>query len=336
MNKVLVVGSYVQDLTFNTEKFPVEGETVVGEFTSGHGGKGSNQAIAAARLGSDVFFIGCVGEDVFGNEVGEFLAEENIEAQIFFSNKPTGAASIIVDKEGKNSIVVSLGANKELNGYNVKEFVQDLGLEFDVILTQLEAGRDTQSIEQILYLKWFSDENKISILNPAPMSNIFNESILSLIDIITPNETEFISLYNRVSGEGAHISIFDNTYLVSCQEDIAKMCECLEIPYIVITMGERGVFLYSYINKDYRIFPSLKVEVKSTAGAGDAFSGALASFLAKSENRILLASNFIETLIEGVKFSIVASGLSVTKEGTSPSMPYIEEVEQALNTYAHI
>jgi len=334
-NKVLVIGSFIQDLAFKVDRLPVPGETRVGEFTTGPGGKGSNQAIASSRSGADTMLITAFGDDHAGHSASKFLLENGVKCfKPFWSQTdPTGAASISIDKEGQNSIIVSLGANKCLKeDYLVKcmdHLTQNEESIPDVVVTQLEHGEyDTDisaPLEQLPH-------SCIKILNPAPMSEKrFDSHLLSNVDLITPNETEFLDIYKEVVERDLDVYPEDLHRLGG--EILYDLCENLEVPHIIITLGENGCYIFNSEEEEYEFKPPLEVNVVSTAGAGDAFTGALAAYLASKCGNQRDPVDLNQSLSDAADFAIVAAGLSVTKEGTSPAMPTLEEIRASLSVY---
>ena len=248
---ISVVGSYNVDIILKVDEFPNEGETVFAkEVYINHGGKGSNQAVSAARLKSQVRFIGSVGNDEYGRKAIEFWEDEGIDvAYVKIKNALTGSAYIIVNNRGENLIVVNPGANmlltpEDLNG----------GLYGDILLTQLEIREDTV----LTALKSF---NGIRILNPAP-AVLKDYSLLDYVDILTPNEIEFKQL----------CSCDDIDYGINILLKKVKKA-------VIITLGERGALIGTKYKKAH--IPTIKVNAIDTTGAGDVFNAALAVYLEK-------------------------------------------------------
>jgi ribokinase len=303
MAKIVVVGSYVVDLMSRTPHLPKPGETVLGgPFKMGPGGKGGNQATAAARCGAQVTFITKVGQDVFGREALEHFQNEKVNTKFIKvdSEKPTGTALIAVDKNGENSIVVALGACGEITEADVME-AEEVIKDANIVLLQLET-----SIEAVVTsVKLAQKYNVPVILNPAPYRE-FPTEILKYISYITPNETEAFEL----SG----IEVKDPQTALKAAKKIYHM----GVQSVIITMGRQGAFLYTGEGEG-EFIPSYKVEAIDTTGAGDAFNGGLAYALSKGNS-----------IIEAVKFANSVAALSVTKIGTAPAMPYKEDIENFL------
>jgi len=195
--QVVVVGSFVQDLTWKCAAFPQAGETVVGTFVTGPGGKGSNQAVAAGRAGSSTLFIGAVGRDAFAAEAKKFYRTEGIAAR--FVEKPphaTGTAAILVNASGQNEIIVALGANAALRPTDVPVAALRSAL---VVVTQHE--NDLRTVAAVL--RAARRAGAVTIHNPAPMRTDFDPALLRHVDILIPNESEFAALINLGAARGA-------------------------------------------------------------------------------------------------------------------------------------
>lgn len=247
---ITVVGSYNVDIMLKVNKIPEIGETVIAdEVYINHGGKGSNQAVSAARLGSNVRLIAAVGSDTYGYNAISFWKSEKIDTSyITTKNVSTGTAYIFVDKNGRNIIVVNRGAN-----YYLSEEDLDKGLSGDILLTQLE-------IREEVVKKALREFNGIKILNPAP-AILKDTDILSFADIITPNEIEFKELVSTDDIEyGLHMLL----------KKVKKA--------VIITLGDRGALLATKSGKRVLI-PAPKVNIIDETGAGDVFNAALAVYL---------------------------------------------------------
>lgn len=305
---VVVVGSYVQDLSFLTPQFPNPGETVIGTFKTGPGGKGSNQAIAAKRAGVDTTFIGAVGKDAFASVAQEFHKEEGVEAKWLVDVvASTGAASIIVNEEGQNEIVVALGACDSLEAKSVEERMPERA---EIVVTQLE----THLKGSIAAMELGRKMGAMTVLNPAPMREDFPKELLKSVDVIIPNETEFVSLIKRIHPE-KHASLQDSDLEELTAEELNTMCRELGVATVILTLGARGAFLST--SSRYRAFlPITGIDVVDTTGAGDAFVGGFAA------GWVL----YNHDLDRAIMYGIVVAGLSVTKYGTAPSMPKVDAI----------
>lgn len=300
--KIVIVGSFNTDLTSYMERMPRPGETVHGrKFVTGPGGKGSNQAVAAARLGAEVTFVGRIGQDVFAPLALSIWKQEGINTDYVIQDPEhaTGVAPIFVDDTGENSIVVVLGANLAISKADV-DAAADIIAEADVLLVQLEINYDAVGYA----LKIAKEKGVLTILNPAPAGHLPAE-VVALADYITPNETELEVLSNQpgVSSEKAALSL-----LTAAEQTV------------VMTLGSQGA---QYVRKDSSaVVASFSVNVVDTTGAGDAFNGGLAVALAEGKS-----------LEEAVAFANATAALCVTKPGTAPSMPQREEVEALLASH---
>jgi len=252
--RVCVVGSINMDMVTTTDKVPEQGETVLGEsFTTYPGGKGANQAIAAARLGADVVMVGAVGEDAFGKSLKERFRNEGAdnEAIIAVPHESTGVASIIVS-DGDNRIIVAPGANKYVTPDLIQE-KQDIILSSDIILMQFEIPMET--IEFTVNLAY---EHQIPVvINPAPFADI-SETVAEKAAFLTPNNLELSEMKQSI-----------DTSLIKGK--------------IIETRGEHGV-VFTLSDGEEKKVPSFKAEVKDTTGAGDTFNGAFVTEYAKEKN----------------------------------------------------
>jgi ribokinase len=278
------------------------GETILGNsFVLGPGGKGSNQAVAAGKLGADVTIITRLADDDFGKMAKQTWQNANVKGSIKYStNSYTGAAFIFIDdKTGDNAIIIAPGAASEISLSDIHDNSEIIS-STDVFLTQLE-----QPIEVAQEaLKVAKENNKITILNPAPAARLPKE-IFGLCDFITPNETETEALTGLpVRNEKE-------------AENAAKVLNDLGVKTPIITMGEQGAFLY-----EHGLVPAFNAgKVVETTGAGDAFNGGFAVALSEGKSAL-----------EAVKFGCATASISVTRAGTAPSMPARDEVEEILST----
>ncbi len=299
--KITVLGSFIVDLAGRAPRLPVPGETVLGKFFKiGPGGKGANQATAAAKLGADVVMITKLGKDEFANIALDNFRNQKIHDKYVYEDKdyPTGTALIMVDeKTGQNMIIVIIGANEYLTIEEVERAEEDIASS-KVFLTQFEINHDAM----VRGIEIAKRHNVKVILNPAPAREI-SDDLLSKVDILTPNETEAQAL------SGIPVKSVD---------DAAKAGKFfLEkgIKDVIVTCGEKGVVV---VNKDLvKHIPALKVDPVETTGAGDAFNGALATAIAEGKD-----------IVKAAEFANYAAALSVTRLGTSIAMPYRHEVEE--------
>lgn len=293
--KIVVVGSFNADLASYMERMPRPGETVHGErFATGAGGKGSNQAVAAARLGADVSFIGRLGNDVFANLAYEIWDAEAVNYDFVNrdSEVATGVAPILVDSSGENMIVVVLGANKRLRESDI-DAAREVIAAADMLIVQLEVNLDIVPYA----LKAAKEFGVATILNPAPAVPISRETI-QLADYLTPNETELETL----SG-GADDVVSAARALLTRDDQTA-----------VVTLGAEGAQIVT--PDDAALVPTFTVDVVDTTGAGDTFNAALAVGLSEGM-----------ALERAVRFANAAAALCVTKPGAADSVPYRADVD---------
>ncbi len=296
--RIVIVGSFNMDLTTYMDKMPRPGETVMGDrFVTGPGGKGSNQAAAAARLGADVTFVGRVGDDEFGHTALKTWQSEGINTDyvVVDPDTATGVAPIFVDASGENAIVVALGANLTITTADIDAAV-DVIAAADVVITQLEIMPEIGQYA----LRLAHEKGVRTILNPAPAAPI-SADFVALADFITPNETELQSL----AGTDAS------------PEDAARALIKRDDQVIVVTLGKQGAQWVS--RDDTGTAGTYPVEVVDTTGAGDAFNGGLAVAIAEGKS-----------LDDALAFANAVAALCVTKPGTAPSMPSRAEVDAFL------
>ena len=296
--KVLVIGSTNTDMVIKTTKLPAPGETILGgDFYMNAGGKGANQAVAAARLGAEVTFIAKTGNDIFGMRAKELLEKDKINCDFVMIDKdaPSGVALIIVDEKGENSIVVASGANNTLTAEEVFKAEDELN-DSNVVLMQLESPLYTiESVAKKLY-----QLNKKVILNPAPAC-VLPEQLFKYLYLITPNETEAELLTG--------IRVFD----VESATNAAIKLSQKGVSHVIITLGSKGAFLFT--EGKGQLIPAQKVQAVDTTAAGDTFNGALAVAIANGK-----------TLVEAVEFGNKAAAISVTRFGAQTSIPFLSEI----------
>lgn len=298
--RITVMGSFVADLAFRTERLPGWGETFMGSsFKLGPGGKGSNQAVAAARAGARVSFIGKVGNDPFGDLARRTYLEEKIDTRhLLSSDLPTGAAAILIDgRTGENSIIVVPGASLDLRPDEI-DGMKDLIAQSAIFVTQLEL-----SLLAVQHgLKLARSLGVQTILNPAPGCKL-PEAMFQDCDYVTPNESE------------TEILTGIRVRTAADAEQAADALLALGVRNAVITLGAQGAFAKS--GTAGALIPAYHAgPVMETTGAGDAFNGGFAVALAEGRD-----------LIEAARFGCAVAGLSVTRAGTAPSMPYRAAVD---------
>ena len=302
---ISILGIFVADLAFFAEKIPIEGETVIGnKYVIGPGGKGSNQAVAAAKAGAKTNFISKIGDDQFGSMAKKIYDQSGVDYSnvIISKEHSTGAAGILVNEtSGANAINVVPGAADALTTEDI-DTANDTIKNSSIFLTQLEVPK-----EVVFYaLKKAHRHGVTTILNPAPASTI-DKDIFPIIDYFTPNETEASFYANQP---------------VESPEDAKKAANKflqMGIKNVIITLGEKGAYFAN--NKESVVVPVVNLlnPVVDTTGAGDAFNAGLAVALAEGKN-------IKETLV----FANTTAGLSTTKIGTANSMPNRDEIENSL------
>jgi len=296
---ISVVGSLNMDLVINTEIIPRPGETVLGtDFRRIPGGKGGNQAAAAARLNSEVVMIGAVGKDDMGDALIRSLTADGVNTDFILKKEgvSTGIAAIVVERSGNNAITVVSGANFKLMKEDVSQY-KSIIEKSKILLVQLEIPLPT--VKEALKIARQSE--CITILNPAPAA-FLDEDILVNIDILTPNEIELELLSGNPTDTMDEI------------EKAGRLLLQRGVKELVVTLGDKGC---ARINRNgMKHFPALRVSAVDTTAAGDCFNGALAVALSEGKQ-----------LDEAVGFAIKASALSVTKFGAQTSLPYRKDVE---------
>lgn len=299
MGKILVIGSTNTDMVVRSKRFPAPGETILGgEFFMFPGGKGANQAVAAARLGGEVSFITRVGDDVFGSQALEGFEEEGIDTTHITIDKdrPSGVALITVDGAGENQIVVASGANAQIGQQDIEEAIS-VFTQSDIILVQLEIPLTT--VARIISLAQI--HNKKVILNPAPAQALGTE-ILAGLYCITPNQTE------------AQLLTGIPVNSVESARQAAEVLLDKGVQHVVITMGDQGSVYVS--PDDFLYVAAPTVDVIDTTAAGDVYNGALSVGLARSKS-----------WKEAIAFATQAAAIAVTKMGAQASAPYLVAVE---------
>ncbi len=297
--RIVVVGSYATGLTLKVKRLPSPGETVLASgYRVDYGGKGSNQAVGCARLGAEVAFIARIGRDNFGEMALQLYREEGIDVAFVrtTAEHPTGVGFILVEAgTGNNSIAIDPGANDLLSAADITE-CDSAFQNAAVVLTQLEISVEAAEAA----LARGRAHRAITILNPAPVRPL-PASVLQLVDVLTPNQTEGKVLTGRSPDERVE------------PEEIARDLLRAGVKNVAMTLGEEGALIVT--PSSIRHVPAVKVQPVDTTGAGDAFNAGLATALASGES--------FESAVE---FAVVTGGLAVTKEGVIPSLPRREEV----------
>ncbi|UZJ58630.1 ribokinase [Pseudomonas sp. KU26590] len=298
--KVVIVGSLNMDLVTRAPRLPRAGETLAGQsFVTVPGGKGANQAVAAARLGASVAMVGCVGDDAYGEQLRTALLAEGIDCQavIRIDGESTGVALIVVDDSSQNAIVIVAGGNGHVTASVVDSFDALLS-QAEVIICQLEVPLDTVGH----VLKRGHELGKTVILNPAPASGPLPAEWFAWIDYLIPNESEATALTGLPVDSTASADAAASALLAA---GVSK---------VIVTLGEQGALFASKSRSEH--FPAPKVQPVDTTAAGDTFVGGFAAALAdgKSES-------------DAIRFGQIAAALSVTRSGAQPSIPTFAEVQ---------
>ena len=298
MSKIIVIGSSNTDMVIKSKRLPLPGETILGgNFLMNAGGKGANQAVAAARLDGNVTFVTKTGNDMFGTEALLLFEKEGIDIRFIIKDaeNPSGVALITVDEKGENSIVVAPGSNGTLSAYDIKDEIFETG-NSDLFLMQLEIPVTTV---EFVAQKAASKGNRV-ILNPAPAMQL-PDDLLRYLFLITPNETEAelltgIKVHDIVTAEKAASILLDKG-----------------VENVIITMGASGAYIHS--NTLSKLIPVIPVTAVDTTAAGDVFNGALAVAISEGKD-----------LEEAVIFANKAASISVTRMGAQASAPYRKEI----------
>lgn len=292
--KILVIGSSNTDMTIKAARIPAPGETILGgDFKMGPGGKGANQAVAAARLGGNVTFVCKVGRDLFGENAVRGYEKEGIDtSHILYSEKPSGVALIMVDSSGENVISVAPGANGDMTVEDIRS-MRDIIISADYLILQLEIP-----VAAVLEAaKIAHNAGVYVILNPAPATKLPDE-IFGYLSLITPNQTEA-------------------ALMTGIKEDINAAMNKLSlmgVKNILFTLGSKGSAVWT--GSEALIVPAQKVNAVDATAAGDTFCGALC--VAMSEGL---------SLKDAAEFATKASALTVQKMGAQESIPYRKDIK---------
>lgn len=303
--KLVILGSVNVDHILNVAHFPHPGETISGnQYQMVFGGKGANQAVAAGRCGANITFLACLGNDDIGQSAKAQLITDKIDTDCIelIDDEATGVALIFVNQQGENVIGIHAGANGRLNREYVERY-NTVIKKADALLMQLESPLDS-----VLKAAQIAKQESVQvILNPAPAQTLPDE-LLSLVDIITPNETEteYLTGVKVIDDESA--------------QHASNILHDKGIETVLITLGSRGVWVSQ--NNQGTMVPAFKVTAIDTIAAGDTFNGA-----------------FITALLEGlpmmkaIKFAHAAAAIAVTRAGAQPSIPWRHEIEAFLSQH---
>ena len=300
MKNIVVIGSSNTDMVVKTSHLPIPGETVLGgDFFMNAGGKGANQAVAAARYGNRVVFVAKTGNDLFGEQVRKSMKEDGIVTDYVFIDEehPSGVALITIDQKAENCIVVAGGANMYLKPEDIDKAKEEI-LGGDVVLMQLETP-----IETVEYAAKMAAEAGVKvILNPAPApAEPLSKELISNLFLITPNRSEA----SRLTG-------IEVTDLASAQRAALALYD-MGAKNVIVTLGSEGSLVYDG-HMMMRV-EAIKVEAVDTTAAGDTYNGVLASVIAEGKS-----------LIDAVHEANIAGAISVTRMGAQPAAPTREEI----------
>lgn len=305
MKNIVVIGSLNVDVLQKIVRLPKEGETLsIQSKSSNFGGKGANQAVAAARQGAVVSFIGAVGADPEGQTFIQLLENEGINCQFIQSKEgPTGTAYIMLEENGHNTILVHGGANAELSVNDVEK-ARPIIEGADIVLAQLEVPRSVIAHGFAIA----KEAGAMTILNPAPVTQHIEPAILARTDLLVPNETEAAALLNLPA----------STDYQTLKERLPLYREQLGIQNLIITLGEAGAFFA--IGQHVGPVNNFRVKVEDTTAAGDTFIGTIATSIEPD------FKNIERTLQKAA----AAAAIAVSRPGAIPAIPYQEEIARKL------
>lgn len=295
---IVVIGSSNTDMVVNTTRIPAPGETILGgTFFMNPGGKGANQAVAAARLGGHIFFLAKTGNDLFGDQAQQNFKKEGIDTALLLrdAHHPSGVALITVDAHGENSIVVAPGSNNRLSRADVEAASKQIAGAAYVLL-QLEIPME--AVEAAIDIA--AENNVPIILNPAPAQTL-SDALLRNVSILTPNQSEA----EQLTG----IAVTD----LPSAEASAKKLRSKGVDTVIITLGDQGAYVQT-ATESFHV-PVQKVNAIDTTAAGDVFNGALVVALSEGSN-----------VRDAVGFACRASAIAVTRPGAQSSAPYRNEL----------
>ncbi|NNI07053.1 ribokinase [Pasteurella multocida] len=306
MKKLTVLGSVNADHVISVPHFAKPGETLTGNhYHIAYGGKGANQAVAAARLGANIDFIACIGDDAIGQAMKKAFQQDGINTQavVEIADQMTGIAMIQVNAHGENSIVIAAGANAYLTETVVEQFANKI-TQADTLLMQLE----TPLSAVIFAAKLAKSANTKVVLNPAPAQPLPDELLMQL-DMITPNETE-TEILTGVKVVDEHSA-----------SQAAALFHQKGIETVLITLGSKGVYA-SQKGTPGKMVTGFRVDAKDTTAAGDTFNGALMTALLEDK-----------PLADAIRFAHAAAAISVTRAGAQPSIPTRQETLNFLQSH---
>jgi ribokinase len=306
--QIFVVGSFIMGLTIEVSRLPVAGETLMGHsFNQDVGGKGFNQAMAAARAGAKVKIIMCIGRDNFGNAAKKAMREEDISADHLFEleNEKTGCGFVSLMESGDNAIIIDAAANNKLSAAMIRMAGEEIA-KSSIVMAQLEIP--DEGVEEAFMIA--KAHNCLTILDPAPAREI-PLNILRNTDILTPNETEAKIMLGIAPGE--HLPT----------KELAGMLLQTGVRTIIMTRGSEGALIIT--QDDIKNIPAPKLDIKDTIGCGDCFNGNLAKALSDGK-----------TIEEAVSLAIYAGSYSAQYLGVSKGLPNAGQLRQFIETFAHL
>jgi ribokinase len=310
MKKIIVVGSINMDLVAMVDRMPTAGETLTGNsFATFSGGKGANQAVAAARLGGNVTMVGRLGKDGFGEELRRQLDADGVDtSSVLDVDLPSGCAVITVDAKGANSIVVIPGANGSFDALELDRHT-DVLREAAIILAQLEIP-----IETVIRLAQVATATGIPfVLDPAPAHPLSPE-LLRHVTWITPNESETMSLLRFLGRDADITAIAPKTAPIAAERLLST-----GVRNVILKMGSQGVYIAGQ-DAEATLLPRFTVDAVDTTAAGYAFNGGFAFAL----------THLGLPPVQAVRFACAVAAISVTRKGAQPSMPLLTEVGELL------
>lgn len=300
----MVLGSINMDVSIESERMPLEGETLSGNnLLINAGGKGANQAVASARAGVHTHLIGCVGTDSFGKELRTSMAQSGVDIQEVTTTSSTTGMAIVLRSHGNNRIIINHGANEFVTPQFAHAALSRVAQPHDIFLTQFECP--AQAVESSI--EFAHDHHMITIVNPSPVRSI-KPSLYKNIDILCLNETECMSLFD-----------------INPTMDASTMCALTKVLQLgmktmVVTLGAAGCLLVSH---QHQLFaPAYSVKAVDSTGAGDTFVGAMSACLAKGVH-----------IEQAISFAQAAAALSTTRVGAQVSIPTCDEAEAFQQTH---
>jgi ribokinase len=314
--RVVIVGSFIQDMSFYVQEFPRPGDSVLADLRPGAGGKGFNQAVAATRAGAPTLFIGAIGQDAAGASAKDFARDTGVRTNFIVKKKePTGAAAVAVNAAGQNQIMVALGANLALHPRDVPAAPL---AGADVVVCQAEC--DMKTTAQVLRLA--RRNGAITVFNPAPMHAKVDLAILRYVEVLIPNESEFVTLVNRSPRSGVKNFSVEALHRLA-PDKLHSLCRSFNVPIVIVTLGSLGCFVSQ--PDVYARVQAHDVDAVDTTGAGDAFVGGFAAGLVKLKKNVFEAAHFANAV----------AALAVTQHGTAAAMPTAREIARFLRRRDH-